>query len=185
MAPAPTSLPQDPGGYIRGSGGVMPGKARVASIAVLVCLVLLAAVAIALAVSAGGENSRVDTLRRSGVPVQVTVTGCTSIGSGIGMSIEYWSCRGDYTLAGHTFNAVIGGSRAFLESGTAVQAVAVPGRPSLLSTPGVLRRQSDNSSRYIAPAAVGGATVALAGGWAAVRRRNRRQLTAAKHSGQS
>jgi hypothetical protein len=103
---------------------------RVIVIAVLLALV---AIAIALAISAAHENSRVDTVRHRGVPVQVAVTGCQGISSGVGMGIEYWECRGTYSLAGRSYNEVIGGSRARLATGQLVAAVAVPGQPRLLS----------------------------------------------------
>jgi hypothetical protein len=121
---------------------------RVIVIAVLLALV---AITIALTISAAHENARVDTVRHRGVPVQVTVTGCQGISSGVGMGIEYWECRGTYSLAGRSYNEVIGGSRARLATGQVVPAVAVPGQPRLLSAAG----SHSDWKPYLAPIVLG------------------------------
>src|SRR5207249_1448379 len=97
-------------------------------------MVALAVSAAALAISAGNENARASKLQQRGVPVAATVSGCSGISSGVGMAIEYWECRGTYTLGGQQYNEVIRGSRARLNPGQTVPAVAVPGEPTLLST---------------------------------------------------
>jgi hypothetical protein len=142
---------------------------RVIVIAVLLAVV---AIAIALSISAARENSRVDTVRHQGVPVQVTVTGCQGISSGVGMGIEYWECRGTYSLAGRSYNAVIGGSRAHLATGQLVSAVAVPGQPRLLSA-GAAGRHSDWKP-YLAPIVLGAVVVSSLGAllWWSKRRQH-------------
>jgi hypothetical protein len=128
-------------------------------IRVIVIAVLLAvlAITIALTISAARENSRVDAVRHRGVPVEVTVTGCQGISSGIGMGIEYWECRGAYSLAGRSYNEVIGGSRALLATGQIVPAVAVPGQPRLLSA--AAAGTHSDWKPYIAPIILGALVV--------------------------
>jgi len=127
---------------------------RVIVIAVLLALV---AITIALTISAARENARVDTVRHRGVPVQVAVTGCQGISSGVGMGIEYWECRGTYRLAGNSYNEVIGGSRAHLATGQVVPAVAVPGQPHLLSVPAA--GPHSDWKPYLAPIVLGALVV--------------------------
>jgi hypothetical protein len=98
-----------------------------------------------------------DTVRHHGVPVQVTVTGCQGISSGVGMGIEYWECRGTYSISGHSYNEVIGGSRARLETGQIVPAVAVPGQPRLLSA--AATGTHSDLKPYLAPIILGALTV--------------------------
>jgi hypothetical protein len=116
-------------------------------------LLALLTIIIALTISAARENARADTVRHRGVPVQVSVTGCQGISSGIGMGIEYWECRGTYHLAGRSYNEVMGGSRAHLQDGQTVSATAVPGRPGLLSTAKV--GTYSDLAPYIAPIVLG------------------------------
>jgi hypothetical protein len=128
----------------------------------LVALVALAVLTVVLVVSAVRDNSRVSAFRRHGVPVVATVTGCRGVGSGIGDGIQYWVCRGNYTLAGQTYNEVIDGSRSELAVGQQVQAVAVPGRPSLLSTASALASAHTSSAAYVTPAVLGCVTLVMA-----------------------
>jgi hypothetical protein len=143
---------------------------------VVVAVVLLALVAstVALTVSGARQNARLHRLHHQGVPVVVTATGCVGISSGIGMGIEYWECRGTYTLGGHSYNQVIRGSRAHLENGQKVQAVAVPGEPGLLSTADAAAKKYSPWSAYVTPIILGAVTVALILGlivWSKLRRR--------------
>jgi hypothetical protein len=119
----------------------------IASVGVLVLL----GVAVATTVSAANHNSNLDTLRHHGVPVRATVTGCEGIGSGIGMGISYYDCRATYTLAGQTYNEILGGSRSQLQPGEVVSAVAVPGRPALLSTASSVEKKSSPWGPYVTP----------------------------------
>jgi hypothetical protein len=114
-------------------------------------LLVLLGVAVATTVSAANQNSNLDTLRQHGVPVQATVTGCEGIGSGIGMGIEYYDCRATYTLDGHTYNEVIRGSRNLLQVGQVESAVAVPGRPALLSASNTVEKKSSAWAPYVTP----------------------------------
>jgi hypothetical protein len=158
-APAGTAS-QDPG-HLRGIRVVEVDRARVVRFILVAVLVILVASTIVLAVSAATHNARLDRLRHQGVPVQVTVTGCSGVSSGIGMAIEYWECRGTYSLAGHSYNQMIGGSRALLQPGQQLPAVAVPGHPALLSTVAAANKSSAWSA-YLTPIVLGALALALA-----------------------
>jgi hypothetical protein len=145
---------------------------------VVVSLVLLALIAstVALIISAARQDARLHRLHHDGVQVEVTVTGCVGISSGVGMGIEYWECRGTYTLGGHSYNHVIGGSRAHLENGQQVPAIAVPGEPGLLSTVDTAAKKYSPWTAYVTPIILGAVTVALILGlvvWS--KRRHRRR----------
>ena len=114
---------------------------RVAAVLSAVCVVTLIAITVLVGASTASANARTQRLRQHGVPVQMTVTGCLAISSGVGMGIEYWRCRGSYTLGSRTYTEVIGGERRLLETGEKVAAVADPANPSSVSVPGALGRK--------------------------------------------
>jgi hypothetical protein len=146
----------------------------VVRVLVAVTLVGLIALAGALTASVTGQNSRLSTLRNQGVPVQMTVTGCVAITSGIGMGVKYWECRGSYTLGGHTYNEVIGASRAHLPVGQQVSAIAVPGHPALVSTSTNVSQRHSSFTPYVTPIILAALSVTGALGLILWSRRRRR-----------
>src|ERR1700733_7620044 len=111
MSASPVGPSPADNGYIRGGGGVRIQTRRVIGVVVAVCVVVLVVFVVDLTASAAHRNAQLSTLRHQGVPVEVTVTGCLAIGSGVGMGIEYWQCRGAYALGGESYNEVIHGGR--------------------------------------------------------------------------
>ena len=160
---SPTGSPPGDAAYIRGGGGVEVDARLVVRVVAALGILALVGTAVALTVSAASANSRIDRLRHRGVPVTAVVSGCLAIGSGIGMGIEYWQCRADYTLSGHRYNEVIGGSRTLLDRGQTVQAVAVPGEAASLSTTAFVAKKRSAWTRYMVPIVLGAvaATVTL------------------------
>lgn len=156
--------------FIRAGGGVQMNPRRLAGVLIWLTVAALVGVSAYLAATAVQQDSRLATLRRHGVPVVATVTGCRGISSGVGMGIEYWQCRGSFVLSGHTYEEYIGGSRALLDQGTRVDAVAVPGRPQLLSTAAWVRKGRSSTAEYAVAASLGAAGVLLAAGRVAVVR---------------
>lgn len=144
---------------------------RVVALVMLLAAAALGATAVVLAVSTAGNNATLSELRHRGVEVRVVITGCVAASSGIGMSVEYWTCRGSYTLGGGRFDEVVRGERALVERGRAIAAVAVPGHPSLLYTPAALRQAPQG---YALAEGFGGAAAVLAVGGLAARRAGRR-----------
>lgn len=176
MQVAPPGPEPVPGGYIRGGGGVRADGRTVMQVVAVVVLVAMAALGIGLAVGAAGSNSRLSALSSRGVPVEVTVTRCLGISSGVGMGIEYWQCRGAYSLGGRTYERVIGDSRNLLQAGQVLPGIAVPGRPDLLS----LHRPAapSGAGAYVPAILVGAVTAAGAVVLVGFRRRSRRTATA-------
>ncbi len=146
--------------HLRGVRVVEGDAARPVRVLVGLALVGLAVLTIILTISAATQNSRMDRLRQHGVPVTATVTGCLGVGSGVGMGIEYWQCRGSYTLDGQEYNAVIGGSRAHVPDGQAVTAIAVPGDPASLTAASVVAHSHDSRTPYVTPVILGAVTIA-------------------------
>lgn len=166
--------------YIRGGGTRTGGGANIspsllAAILIWLLVAVLAALAVYFAVAGSRESSRLSTLRHRGVPVTATVTGCVGISSGVGMGIEYWQCRADYTLAGQTFDEVINGNRALLETGQRVGTIAVPGEPSLLSTVSSVNGHDSSQTDNTIAVVLGSLAVALAVGWLKRERARRRR----------
>ncbi|HUJ65682.1 MAG TPA: hypothetical protein VLX59_09110 [Acidimicrobiales bacterium] len=121
-------------GYIRGGGGVQISAGRLVRFLAGAAALVLIALAIETAVSAANQNSRAAKLRNNGIPVEVTITGCTGISSGIAQAVQYYQCRGTYTLDGQRYNEVIGAIRASLPPGQTVPAIAVRTDPALVTT---------------------------------------------------
>jgi hypothetical protein len=157
----PDTTPEDID-RLRGVRVARVDSGRIIRVVAVAVIVILAVSALALTVSAVHQNDRLSKLQHHGTPVQATVTGCVGISSGIAMAIEYWECRGSYSLDGHRYNEVIRGSRAHLTTGRTVPAVAVPGDPTLLSTVAAAGEAHSAGSRYIAPVVLGVLAVLLA-----------------------
>jgi hypothetical protein len=160
--------------YIRGGGGVEIKARKVLAIIVAICLAVLIGVIAELTVSAAHRNDQITRLQQSGVPVRATVTGCLAITSGIGMGVEFYQCNGAYSLGGHEYNEVIGGSRTHLQTGQTLAAVVDPGRPTVIWDAAALARQHTSWTDYIPPAALTLVVILVAGGWVFIRRRRKR-----------
>ena len=162
--PRPMSAPpagSTPGeaGYIRGGGGVDVNTGRVVRFLGVLCVLVLIALTVATSVSAANQNSRAAKLQNEGVPVDVTVTGCVGVSSGIAQAIQYYQCRGIYSVDGQRYNEVIGGIRSALPSGQTVHAVTASGDPALVSTVGAAKKGS-----YAIPIVLGALAVVLVAG---------------------
>lgn len=151
---------------------------RVAAVLWALCVIVLVAVSVLATVSTANANARAQRLSDHGVPVQMTVTRCLAISSGVGMGIEYWQCRGTYTVGSRTYEEVIGGQRSLLDAGQKIDAVADPDDPSLVSVPGALgRRHSYTLAEVMAGIT---AAVIVAGAAVAVVARRRRPAPPAR-----
>lgn len=183
MSATPAGASSDGGTYIRAGGGVEINPRRLANILIWIVVALLVAFSAYYGVAGAQENGHLNTLRHKGVPVSVTVTGCVGISSGVGMGIEYWQCSGSYALGAQTFNEVIRGSRRLLDAGQRIDAIAVPGQPSLLSTVSSVRGQHSSTADYIACAVLGAIGVVLGAGWFLFHRTRRSSSRHADRSG--
>ena len=180
MPSAPAGPTPGPSRYIRGGGGVEVDSRRIVRWAGLLCVLALAGVVIALTISAVGDNSRQTRLKEHGVPVEVTVTGCVGIGSGIGQATAGYTCRGSYSLDGNEYTAVIRGANDALPAGDVLQGVTVRGDPGLLSTASAAAKQHSSWTPFVTPIVLGAITVVLAIGlfvWTSRYRRGRSEPT--------
>jgi hypothetical protein len=156
MSATPAESTSGETGYIRGGGGVEIHAGRLVRYLGILCVLVLIALTVATATSTANQNSRAAELRNHGVPVDVTVSGCVGVSSGIAQAIQYYQCRGTYSVDGQRYNEVIGGVRSALPIGQTVHAVTAKGDPALVSTIGSAKRGS-----YAAPVVLGALAVVL------------------------
>jgi hypothetical protein len=160
-ASPPGSSPGD-AGYIRGGTGAPVDLRRVLQVVLALGIVGLLTAVVVTTISASDQNSRNARLRRAGVPVVVTVTGCVGYGSGIAQAVNYYQCRGTYTMDGHRFDEVIGGLRAQEPVGERLAAVAVRGEASSVTTTRSVAKPGSTFAPYITPIALGAVAMMLA-----------------------
>jgi hypothetical protein len=122
------------GGYIRGGAGLATDSRHVLRVTLAAGLASLALLTLALLVAALHANATHERLQNHGVAVQVTVTGCVGTATGTGITVNGFSCRGEFVLAGRHYNDVIGGSAQLRPRGSSVRGVTDPHSPSTLST---------------------------------------------------
>ncbi len=151
----------DGAGYIRGGAGGTIDLRRVLQAVLAVSIAGLLAAAVVTTVSASSQNSRNDQLRHHGVPVTVTVTGCTGYGSGIAQAVNYYQCTGTYALDGRSYTEVIGGLRAQVPAGERLAAVVVRGDPASITTASSVAKPGSRFAPYITPIALGAVVVLL------------------------
>jgi hypothetical protein len=161
MSSPPAAPTPEPGTYIRARAGGEVDARRVLRVVMILTVLGLVALVIVTTIGAANQNSVQSRLQRDGVPVKVTVTRCEGVTSGIGQALQYTSCRGDYTLGGHTYNEVIGGNRIGYPVGQTLEGVAVPGHPALLSTATAVAKKFSRWTPYITPLALAAVTAAL------------------------
>ena len=149
-------------GYIRGGAGATIDLGRVLQLVLALSIAGLLAAVVVTTVSAGSQNSRADSLRHHGVPVIVTVTGCTGYGSGIAQAVNYYQCTGTFELGGRQYREVIGGQRAQVATGQKLAAVAVPGAPATVTTAASVAKPGSRFAPYITPIVLGAVAVLLA-----------------------
>jgi hypothetical protein len=150
MSDADQSDGSEAEGYIRGGGGVIDTR-RLFRIVVGSAIVVLAVLVVVLTVDAVHQNSRIDGLKRRGVPVDVTVTSCFGVLSGTGITVASFQCSGSFDLAGRSYHAVIAGSNVNHAVGDVVKAIADPKHPTSISTPSSLVNAHTSGRPFIAP----------------------------------
>jgi hypothetical protein len=156
MSATPARSTPGEAGYIRGGGGVDVNTGRLVRFLVVLCVLVLVALTVATAVAAANQNARAAKLHSPGAPVEVTVTGCVGVSSGIAQAIQYYQCRGTYLVGGQRYNELIGGVRSALPVGQTVHAVTAKGDPALVSTAGAAKEGS-----YAIPIVLGASALVL------------------------
>ncbi len=153
--PATTTADQ----FIRGTTGRAADGRLVAVIAVAVAALASGILTVYFATSALRSGSVGARLASQGKPVEAVVTRCEAVSSGIGQLVQFYDCYGSYSVAGRTYEALIGGERTQLSPGDTLQAVGTSGPAPLLALPGSIPR----SSFDWLPAAVSGGITAWLG----------------------
>lgn len=116
---------------------------RVARGLVVACVVVLAVLTVVLFAAAVHRNGQITSLRRHGVPIEVTVSRCLGTLSGSGSNAAGYSCRGSFVLDGRRYSGTIPG-HALLAPGTTVRMVTVKSDPGLIAT--VHQAESEHAS---------------------------------------
>ena len=111
MSTKSANQPPEGTSYTRGMQLGEVDTGRVIGIFLAACLVALIVLTAVLTISVTRQNARADKLHNQGVPVVATVTGCEGVGASINVGVEYWVCRGTYSLDANVYNEVIGGNR--------------------------------------------------------------------------
>jgi hypothetical protein len=144
------SDPDGPLGNLRGAQvAVDPRRAR--RLVVGLSLVALAVVAVVLLVAGVNKNDQASSLHDHGIPVSVTVTGCTGLLGGSGSNAAGYACKGTYTFEGRHYARSIPGTGLW-HPGAVIDGVISSGDPGLLSTPSAVAGQTASDSVFIAPA---------------------------------
>jgi len=123
---------------------------RAKQVVVGILLTAMAVIGVVLLIAGIQNNSQINSLRHDGVPVTVTVDSCLGLMGGTGQNSVGYSCTGTYILGGTQYRQAIPGI-AFHAPGSAVQGIAVPDDPKLLTTPDELARQHASWSAFIIP----------------------------------
>jgi hypothetical protein len=166
----------DAPGYIRGGAGVVDTR-WLFRILLGLAIVVVAALVAVLTIQAADKNSRTESLRHRGVPVDVTVTKCLGILSGTGITVTSFQCNGSYVLAGRSYNGLIDGSTTNHAAGDVVKAIADPKHPTSISTASSLATADSSWRTFIGSGLLFVLLVLLVAGalwWA--RRKSARQL---------
>lgn len=150
-----------PAARLRGATIAASGRhvARVLGSCGLAGMLVLAG---ALAAAGASKNAELDRLHTDGVPVVVTIAGCTGLMGGSGSNPVGYSCKGSYRLAGHRYvERLPGTARGF--PGERLSGVAVPEDPALVAPRALLEHEHPSARVYLLPGALlAGALLALA-----------------------
>jgi hypothetical protein len=147
-APAPE---EDGESYIRGGSSVRIDGRRLAALLKLLALLILAALTVIFTLIGIHHNSRATSLKKRGVPVAVTVTGCVALASGTGITQAGFNCKGTYTLAGKQYHEPIGGNAELLPVGQKLAGVAVRDQPAVLYTASSVAKMHSTWTVYVIP----------------------------------
>ncbi len=125
---------------------------------------LLVAFAVTITVSfisAAHDNSRIERLKTSGVPVVVTVTNCVGNIGGSGSNAAGYTCRGAYRVKGVRYREIIGSKSTLSSVGSTVQGIADPPHPRTIELASAVARSSTSPSAYVVPSVLALLFVAL------------------------
>jgi hypothetical protein len=123
---------------------------RVARGLIGACVVTLAAVTVVLFAAAVHKNAQITSLRRHGVPVEVTVSRCLGVLSGSGSNAAGYSCRGTFVLDGQRHRVTIPGD-TLVAPGTTIRMITVESDPGLVATIHQVGREHPSPGVFVLP----------------------------------
>jgi hypothetical protein len=145
-APGPSSVTLT---RLRGAGVEIDAR-RVRRVALALCLIALATVAVILFVAGAQKNDQINRLRHDGIRVDITVSGCRGLLGGSGSNAAGYTCSGSFTLAGHRYSESLPGT-SFHTPGSHLLGVAVPGDLALVSPLAIEATQHASGGVFILP----------------------------------
>jgi hypothetical protein len=145
---------------LRGATGATIGR-RFWLVAASVSLLVFAAFVVVSFLSAANDNARIDRLQSHGIAVSVTVTNCIGNIGGSGSNVSGYTCRGDYSLGGTTYNEIIGSMSTLAVSGAKIRGVVDPSHHGTVELLAAVRRSSASSVRYVVPGLLSVVLIAL------------------------
>jgi hypothetical protein len=137
---------------LRGAG-VDADARRIGAVAGGLLAAGMLAVAIVLVVAGAHKNAQITSLRREGVAVPVTVSGCRGLMGGSGSNLAGYACDGRFDLDGCSYRIEIPGE-AFHAPGSVLHAVTVPGDPRLIATASERATEHASPKVYLLPGIV-------------------------------
>jgi len=144
---SPSTPPSDHVASLRGPEVVTIGRKAWYRL-VAVGLVLSFAALIVSVVSTAHDNSRIARMKTHGIAVSVTVTRCIGNLGGSGSNGAGYTCHGDYSIAGTTHHELIGSMTTFAASGTKVNGVADPSKPTTVILASALKKSTTSPATY-------------------------------------
>jgi hypothetical protein len=163
--------PDGPLTNLRGAG-VDVDIRRVGQVVIGICLVGVAVLGVILLVAGFHKNAQITSLRQSGVPVEIKVTGCMGLLGGSGSNAAGYDCRGTFTLDGQSYTENLPGN-SLQVPGTTLRGISVPGDPALVSTPSVVAAEHPSWTVFVLPVILLVLVAAILGGLFIRRRRVR------------
>jgi hypothetical protein len=155
---------------LRGAGVGAVNARRVGTIVVGLSLVALTVLVVVFFVAGVHKNDQINDLRQHGVPVEVTVTGCTGLLGGSGSNGAGYACKGTFSVDSHRYDEAIPGNTLYAP-GTKLRAVTVPGDPELFSTARIVDSEHPSGSVFILPVILLAVLVLLVASLVLIRRR--------------
>lgn len=138
---------------MRGAG-VDVDVRKVGRVLGIAALLALAVATVVLVISGVHHNDQATRLRRSGVPVTMTISGCQGLLGGSGSNAAGYQCAGTFRLSGHAHHELLPGSTLY-PPGTHIGVVAVPGDPALVATAAAAAQEHPSWRVFIVPAILG------------------------------
>jgi hypothetical protein len=142
--------------YIRGGSVVTLEGHRLRWTLIALGLAVLATTTLILTIDAAQSGLSIHHLQTRGRAVQVTVTGCLGLASGTGITPVGYTCKGTFTVQGHSYTDVIGGTSSLHPIGQTLTGITDPQAPHRLFTAEWVAVAPEPWRNFIVPASLFG-----------------------------